>query len=93
MADILIRDVDETTMSLLRRRAELRGLSLDAYLFEILEKLAREEAGSADDDEPFGSWLFSISRPGVDLDEELRRLREPRSTLRSFQAPQREDGT
>ena len=75
MADILIRKVDEATKELLRLRAERRGKSLEADLRETLEKLAREEAESPDDAEPFGSWLFAISRPGVDLDETLELIR------------------
>jgi hypothetical protein len=75
MADILIRKVDEATKELLRLRAERRGKSLEADLRETLEKLAREEAESPDDAEPFGSWLYAISRPGVDLDEALEALR------------------
>jgi plasmid stability protein len=75
MADILIRKVDEATKELLRLRAERRGKSLEADLRETLEKLAREEAASPDDTEPFGSWLYAISRPGVDLDEALEMLR------------------
>ncbi|WP_315762703.1 MULTISPECIES: FitA-like ribbon-helix-helix domain-containing protein [unclassified Bradyrhizobium] len=75
MADILIRKVDEATKELLRLRAERRGKSLEADLRETLEKLAREEAESPDDAEPFGKWLFAISRPGVDLDEALETIR------------------
>jgi len=75
MADILIRKVDEATKELLRLRAERRGKSLEADLRETLEKLAREEAESPDDAEPFGSWLYAISRPGADLDEALEMLR------------------
>ncbi|WP_315771691.1 MULTISPECIES: FitA-like ribbon-helix-helix domain-containing protein [unclassified Bradyrhizobium] len=75
MADILIRKVDDATKELLRLRAERRGKSLEADLRETLEKLAREEASSPDDAEPFGTWLFNITRPGVDLDAELELLR------------------
>jgi plasmid stability protein len=75
MADILIRKVDEVTKELLRLRAERRGKSLEADLRETLERLAREEAESPDDAEPFGDWLVAISRPGVDLDNALELLR------------------
>ncbi|MBU6374080.1 MAG: plasmid stability protein y4jJ [Alphaproteobacteria bacterium] len=75
MADILIRKVDEATKELLRRRAERRGKSLEADLRDTLEKLAREEAESPDDAQPFGDWLVTISRPGVDLDDALALLR------------------
>lgn len=75
MADILIRKVDEATKELLRLRAERRGRSLEADLRDALDKLAREEAESPDDTEPFGDWLVAISRPGLDLDETLDLLR------------------
>lgn len=75
MADILIRKVDETTKELLRLRAERRGKSLEADLRDTLDKLAREEAESPDDAEPFGDWLVAISRPGFDFDDTLDLLR------------------
>jgi plasmid stability protein len=75
MADILIRKVDDATKELLRLRAERRGKSLEADLRDTLEKLAREEAESPDDVEPFGDWLVAITRPGVDLDEAFELLR------------------
>ena len=75
MADILIRKVDEATKDLLRLRAERRGKSLEADLRDTLDRLAREEAGSPDDAEPFGNWLVAISRPGLDLDDALDALR------------------
>jgi len=75
MADILIRKIDDTTKELLRRRAERHGKSLEAYLRDTLERLAYEEAETPDDIEPFGSWLVSITRPGVDLDDALDVMR------------------
>ncbi|MFM8754298.1 MAG: FitA-like ribbon-helix-helix domain-containing protein [Phenylobacterium sp.] len=75
MADILIRKVDKATKELLRLRAERRGKSLEADLRETLDRLAREEAESPDDAEPFGDWLMAISRPGFDLDDALDLIR------------------
>ena len=75
MADILIRKIDETTKEILRRRAERRGKTLEADVRETLERIAREEAETPDDTEPFGSWLVSITRPGVDLAETLEAVR------------------
>ena len=75
MADILIRKADEATKELLRQRAERRGKSLEADLRETLDRLAREEAESPDDAEPFGDWLMAISRPGFDLDDTLDLIR------------------
>ncbi len=75
MADILIRKVAAKTKEILRRRAERRGVSLEADLRDTLERLARQESASPDELEPFGSWLVSISRPGADLDEAIELLR------------------
>jgi plasmid stability protein len=75
VADILIRKVDEATKELLRPRAERRGKSLEADLRDTLDRLAREEAESPDDAEPFGDWLIAISRPGLDIDVALDALR------------------
>lgn len=75
MADILIRKVSEETKELLRRRAERRGVSLEADLREALDQLARESA-TPEDTAPFGSWLRDIARPGSDdLDAALGQLR------------------
>lgn len=65
MADILIRKVSEETKDLLRKRAERRGVSLEADLREALDRLARESA-TPDETEPFGAWLHAITRPGAD---------------------------
>ena len=75
MADILIRKVDKATKERLRLRAERRGKSLEADLRETLDRLAREEAETPDDAEPFGDWLVAISRPGFDLDDALDLIR------------------
>lgn len=75
MADILIRRVSETTKEMLRKRAERRGKSLEADLREALERLAREEPDAPDDAVPFGDWLVSITRPGIELAETLEQLR------------------
>lgn len=64
VADILIRKVDKATKDLLRLRAERRGKSLEADLQDTLDRLAREEAESPGDAEPFGNWLVAISQQG-----------------------------
>ena len=63
------------TKELLRKRARRRGKSLEADLRDTLELLAREDAETPDDTQPFGSWLVSISRPGVELEDVLDLLR------------------
>lgn len=85
MADILIRKIDDATKELLRQRAERHGKSLEADLRDTLERLAREEAETPDDTEPFGSWLVSISRPGIDLEEALAALRSAPVRAVSFE--------
>jgi plasmid stability protein len=85
VADILIRKINEATKELLRRRAERRGRSLEADLRDTLERLAHEEAETPDDTEPFGSWLVSITRPGVDLDEALQTIRSANVRPASFE--------
>ena len=76
MADILIRRVSEETKALLKKRAERRGVSLEADLREALDRIALEVADSPDEVTPFGQWLVSISRPGADLDDAIASLRE-----------------
>ncbi|MGJ4930238.1 FitA-like ribbon-helix-helix domain-containing protein [Bradyrhizobium sp. HKCCYLS2038] len=45
MAEILIRDVDQRTIDLLRHRAKRFGRSLDDFLSETLKQLALEASG------------------------------------------------
>lgn len=74
MADILIRKVSAQTKERLRQRAKRRGKTPEADLREMLEQLAREEA-SFGDDEPLGTWLYRMSRPGFEIDETLKEIR------------------
>lgn len=74
MSDILIRNIDPLTKERLRRRAKRRGKSLEADLRDALEQIAREDSGS-DSGPGFGSWLVSLSRPGVDLAPILDEIR------------------
>jgi hypothetical protein len=75
MADILIRNIDPATKEALRQRAKRRGKSLQADLKDTLEQLVRDEPKNPDDDVPFGTWMFQISRPGIDMDETLAQIR------------------
>ncbi len=74
MVDILITDVAEESKQALARQAAQRGLTLDAYLREMLEHHAQAEE-APETVEPLGSWLVGISRPGADLDDALAELR------------------
>ncbi len=74
MTDILIRNISPLTKERLRRRAKRRGKSLEADLRETLERIAREDAGTGAQ-QGFGSWLVSVSRPGVDLSPTLTEIR------------------
>jgi plasmid stability protein len=78
MGDILIRKVPERTKELLRKRAKRRGKSLEADLREALEHLAKSEVETPEDQEPFGSWLVKISRPGADLNKTIGKIRRSR---------------
>jgi plasmid stability protein len=83
MADILIRKVNEKTKERLRQRAERRGKSLEADLRDTLEKLARDET-TPEDDAPFGTWLFEISRPGADMSETFAEIRSAKIRKADF---------
>ena len=69
MVDTLIRKVPEETKRRPRQRAKRHGVSLEAELRAALEVLARGERPASDDDQPLGTWLVKLTRPGVDLDE------------------------
>ncbi len=76
MADILVRNIAPLTLKRQRRRAKRHGKSLEAELREVLLNLAQEETLlAAQPRQRFGSWLVSISRPGVDLSDTLNELR------------------
>lgn len=76
VAEILIREVDPQIEERLRQRAQRHGRTLEAELRVALEQLARdEEERPIETIAPFGSWLVSISRPGVELEDTLTALR------------------
>jgi antitoxin FitA-like protein len=75
MADILIRNISPRTKERLRQRAKRRGKSLEADLRETLERMAGEDDHAGRSKVGFGTWLASISRPGVDLSKVLGELR------------------
>lgn len=75
MPDILIRNVSSRTKERLRRRAKIRGKSLEADLRDMLEKAANEGQTSHRAQPGFGSWLVSVSRPGANLGDALKKLR------------------
>jgi plasmid stability protein len=81
MTAILIRNVKSQTKEILRRRAQRRGRSLERDLRDVLERLAKSELDAPDETEPFGTWLVSISRPGIDLSKGLTRLRSGRARI------------
>jgi len=47
MAQILIRNIDKTTLETLKRRASRHGRSLQAELHRIIERAARTDMGDA----------------------------------------------
>ncbi|WP_244422386.1 hypothetical protein [Bradyrhizobium sp. ORS 285] len=42
---------------------------------DLVEELAREEQAALDDIVPFGTWLYTITRPGVDIEAALEWIR------------------
>ncbi|MDX1690975.1 MAG: antitoxin [Acidimicrobiia bacterium] len=72
MANILIRDVDDTIHSELKRRAERQGISLQAYVTRLL--------GEHVERLPMDEWLAEVDRlrehPGIDGAEWVRAARE-----------------
>ncbi|CCD89702.1 hypothetical protein BRAO285_720034 [Bradyrhizobium sp. ORS 285] len=56
-------------------QARRLGRSLDQYLLDLVEELAREEQAALDDIVPFGTWLYTITRPGVDIEAALEWIR------------------
>lgn len=76
MPDIVIREISPEIEERLRRRARQHGRTLEAELRDALEQLAcDEDERPLEPSAPFGSWLVSISRPGVDLADALALLR------------------
>lgn len=78
MVDILIRRIDPAIKLKLQRRAARRGRSLEADLREAISKLAETEPAAPDENVLFGDWLVAATRPGFDLEKNLRKLRAGR---------------
>ena len=66
MATIQIRDVSEEAYELIRRRARAAGQSIQAYMKQAVERLAREP----DDDELFADLERFVATHGISLDVE-----------------------
>ena len=86
MTNLSVRGVDETAVSRLKDRARSRGISLNAYLVELIQKSAgvRAEPGRhpeyRDLDDLAGTWtdedveeFKETQRPFERVDEELWR--------------------
>jgi plasmid stability protein len=82
---ILIRRVSARTKERLKQRAKRHGKSLEADLRETLDLIADEDRRGGHQRVGFGTWLASISRPGVDLDETHSRLRSARPRRVEFE--------
>lgn len=87
MGSMTIRQIDDDTKEWLRRRAAESGRSVEG---EVRDILARERDRDDPDNYPpgkaprpgegIGSYLYRISRPGVELElppRELSQLRDP----------------
>lgn len=75
MANLLIRNLSETTKARLRARAARHKRSLEAETRHILEQAAAESLSP--DPEPFPDWFVAASRPGIDLSEAIEENRRP----------------
>lgn len=66
MASVVIRNLSEETKGRLVARAMRNKHSLEEELRQILDATARAEAQSPDAQEPLGSFIVRITRPGYD---------------------------
>ncbi len=64
MATIQIRDISEDTYEIIRRRARAAGQSIQAYMKQTIEHMARQP----DDDEIFADLERFVEAQGVRLD-------------------------
>ncbi|KPF77934.1 hypothetical protein IP88_05140 [alpha proteobacterium AAP81b] len=74
MASVTIRRIDDDTKDWLRRRAGATGRSVEGEIRELIAREKRRDDPSAyppgmapRPDEPFGSYLYRISRPGFEI--------------------------
>jgi antitoxin FitA len=77
MAQILVRNVSEDVKVRLKRRAEARGVSLEAEVREILDKAANEPARPAN---PVGEGA------GTKLARELAKIPYDEETWKEFES-------
>ena len=66
MASVTIRNLSEETKGLLAMRATRHRHSLEEELRHILNEAARTEAANPDVNEPLGSFIMRVMRPGND---------------------------
>ena len=75
MATLTIRNLDDETRRLLRERAARHDRSMEEEVRQILRSVVQPPALA---EEPLGSRLVRLSRPGVELpDLRERRPHEP----------------
>ncbi len=67
MATIQVRDIDEQTYEIIRRRARAAGQSIQAYMKDEIERLARDPT----DAELFAAIGRHVESRGIELDEEV----------------------
>ena len=77
MASITIRNLSAESKARLRRRAELRGCSLEALVRSILDRAA-EEAPPA---RSFPHNLIALVEPGEDIEPFIRGHRRPQEPV------------
>jgi plasmid stability protein len=75
MPSVVVRNLSEETKARLAARAARRRHSLEEELRQILDAAARAEAENPDADEPLGSFVVRITRPGYEeFDEIMERI-------------------
>ena len=67
LATIQVRDIDEATYEIIRRRARAAGQSIQAYMKDEIERLA----GDPTDAERFAEIRLHVESGGVELDHEV----------------------
>jgi len=66
MADMTIHNIEEPVLAYLRGVAEAEQVTLNDLLKDGIYDFIRARIAD-DEDMPFGTWLYLMTRPGFDL--------------------------
>jgi plasmid stability protein len=85
MAQILVRNLDESTKEFLRHRAKRHGRSMEAEVREIL--VSEEKRAQAAPKVGFGTASVALfSGQGIFLDEPIAEIRDMRLQIPDFES-------